>query len=222
MTFTTIHLMRHGEVDNPEGLLYGRLRGFGLTPLGQQMAVATADYLVEQGADITHVIASPLLRAQETAQPTALAYDLPVETDPRLIEAGSAFEGIAVNKNRWSLAHPRNWKLYVHPHRPSWGEPYKEIARRMSRAISGALEEAAGHEALLVSHQLPVVTVQRLLDGKPLSHNPLQRRCSLASLTSLLFDDDQLVGWNYVEPAAALLAEASDMTPGSSAASTKR
>ncbi len=222
MTLTTIHLMRHGEVDNPEGLLYGRLPGFGLTPLGRRMASATADYLVGSGADITHVVASPLLRAQETALPTALAYGLSVESDSDLIEASSAFEGIAVNKNRWALAHPRNWHLYLQPNRPSWGEPYKEIARRMSRAISRALREASGHEALLVSHQLPVVTVQRFLDRKPLSHNPLLRQCSLASLTSLLFDGDRLVGWNYVEPAAALLSEAQDMTPGSSAAATKK
>ncbi len=222
MTYTTIHLMRHGEVNNPEGVLYGRLPGFGLTPLGMEMAVAVAKYLVEEGADITHVIASPLLRAQETATPTALAYGLEVESDARLIEAGSEFEGVQINKNRWALAHPRNWKLYTRPHEPSWGEPYKVIAKRMSAAISSALHEARGHEALLVSHQLPVVTVQRFLDGKPLSHNPLFRQCSLASLSSLVFEGDELVAWRYTEPAAYLLADAQDMTPGASQAAVRR
>lgn len=222
MTFTTIHLLRHGEVDNPNGVMYGRLPGYGLTPLGKEMAQTVADYLVEEGADITTVIASPLLRAQQTATPTAKAYGLRVEADARLVEADSAFEGMQINKNRWALAHPRNWHLYTHPHRPSWGEAYNDIAARMSAAVASAVREARGHEALLVSHQLPIVTVQRFLDGKPLSHNPLKRQCSLASLTSLTFDGDTLVGWKYSEPAADLLAQARDMTPGASQAAVAR
>lgn len=222
MTFTTIHLMRHGEVDNPEGVLYGRLPGYGLTPLGKQMADTVAEYLVDEGADIATVIASPLLRAQLTARPTARAYGLQVEADARLVEAASEFEGVQVNKNRLALAHPKNWHLYTHPHRPSWGEPYADIAQRMNAAIASAVREARGHEALLVSHQLPIVTVQRFLEGKPLSHNPLRRQCTLASLTSLTFDDDQLIGWNYVEPAAELLSQAHDMVPGTSDTLTAR
>lgn len=216
MTFTTIHLMRHGEVDNPGGVLYGRLPGYGLTPVGKQMAGMVADYLVDEGADITTVIASPLLRAQLSATPTAKAYGLRVEADARLVEAGTELEGVPINRNRLALAHPKNWKLYLHPHRPSWGEPYADIAKRMSGAIRSAVREARGHEALLVSHQLPIVTVQRFLERKPLSHNPMRRQCSLASLTSLTFDDDQLVGWNYVEPAVDLLKEAHDVAPGAS------
>ncbi len=222
MELTTIHLLRHGEVDNPDGILYGRLPGFGLTPLGAEMAVAAADYLVDEGADITHVISSPLQRAQETAAPTAAAYDLPVQLDPRLIEAGNNFEGLAINQNRWSLAHPRHWGNYRRLHEPSWGEPYQQIADRMMRAVASALRQSRGHEALLVSHQLPVVTVQRSVQGKPLSHNPLSRNCSLASLTSLIFDGDTLIGWDYAEPALDLLQQAQDMTPGASDASLKR
>ena len=70
MDRTIIHVMRHGEVDNPDGVLYGRLPGFGLTELGHQMAARAAQYLVESGADIARVISSPLLRAQLTAAPT--------------------------------------------------------------------------------------------------------------------------------------------------------
>ena len=67
---TVIHVMRHGEVDNPDGILYGRLPGYGLTDLGIEMAEAVAEYFVDSGADITHVVASPLLRAQMSAAPT--------------------------------------------------------------------------------------------------------------------------------------------------------
>lgn len=222
MTYTTIHLLRHGEVDNPDGVLYGRMQGFGLTPLGRQMAVRVAQFLVGSGADITHVIASPLLRAQETALPTALAYDLPIETDPRLIEAGSHLEGVQIHRNPKVLAYPRNWKYYMRPLEPSWGEPYSQIGDRMARAVASALHEAKGHEALLVSHQLPVVMVQRTLERQRLAHSPRNRQCSLASLTSLLFDGDELIGWQYEEPAGDLLKEAQDMSPGSSVAAPKK
>ena len=72
MERTIIHVMRHGEVDNPGGVLYGRLPGFGLTELGHAMAARAAEYLVDSGADIARVISSPLLRAQLTAAPTAV------------------------------------------------------------------------------------------------------------------------------------------------------
>ena len=52
MTSTRIHVMRHGEVDNPEGVLYGRLPGFGLTGLGHEMVRLSAEHLVSSGADI--------------------------------------------------------------------------------------------------------------------------------------------------------------------------
>lgn len=221
MTFTIVHLMRHGEVDNPQGVIYGRMSGFGLTPLGKDMAQCVADYLVAEDADITHIRSSPLLRAQETALPTALAYELPIETDARLVEAASLFEGVNVNRNRWVLAHPRNWSKYRAPHRPSWGEAYAQILTRMQAALSSAIDEAYGHEALVVSHQLPIVMVQRFIQGRPLSHSPLKRQCSLASLTSLLFEEHTLVGWSYAEPAKKLLTLAHDVTPGSSAAATR-
>lgn len=212
--------MRHGEVDNPEGILYGRLPGFGLTALGKNMAECVADALILDGRDISHVIASPLLRAQQSAAPTALAYDVPILVDGNLVEAGSQFQGENVNRNRWALAHPRNWSRYVNPARPSWGEPYGQIAARMTAAVSSAIDAAWGHEALLVSHQLPIVTVQRFIQGKSLAHNPLFRQCSLASLTSLLFEDHTLVGWGYAEPAIDLVERARDVTPGVSKAVT--
>lgn len=222
MVQTKVHLLRHGEVDNPEGVLYGRLPGFGLTSLGKEMADEVADYLVETGADLTHVIASPLLRAQETALPTARAYDLPIEVNADLIEAGTNLEGIQIHRKPWQLAHPRNWKYFMNPLKPSWGEPYEHIQGRMLRAVADALVEAEGHEALLVSHQLPVVTVQRTLAGNRLAHSPTNRNCSLASITTLVFEDEKLVDWAYVEPAGELLAHAEDVSPGSSAAATKR
>ncbi len=222
MDRTIIHVMRHGEVDNPDGVLYGRLPGFGLTELGYAMAARAAQYLVDSGADIARVISSPLLRAQLTAAPTAAAYDLSILSDPRLIESDNVFEGLPVNTNRAMLANPKYYKYYCNPLRPSWGEPYRDIASRMSAALSSALREAWGREALVVSHQNPIVTLTRFVNGQPLAHAPKSRHCALASITSFIFSGATLVGTSYAEPAADLVAMAKDMTPGDSQADLRR
>lgn len=218
MARTTIHLMRHGEVHNPEGVLYGRIPGFHLSALGLQMADQVADVLSAAGHDIAAVITSPLERARETGAPTAAAFDLTASTDERLIEAANRFEGEVVNRNRWRLAKPVYWSSYVNPRRPSWGEPYTELVARMRGAVLGALGQVEGREALLVSHQLPIWAIRLWLEGRPLAHDPRRRQCSLASLTSLTFDGRTLVGLSYWEPAGDLLRRAEDMVPGTSAA----
>ncbi|MDO4242155.1 MAG: histidine phosphatase family protein [Actinomyces sp.] len=218
MARTTIHLMRHGEVYNPQGVLYGRLPGFHLSELGHQMAEQVAEVLSASGHDITAVITSPLERARETGAPTAAAYGLRATTDERLIEADNRFEGLPVNRDRRTLVRPEHWLSYVNPLRPGWGEPYTELVARMRGAIIDALGQAEGHEALLVSHQLPVWTVRLWLEGRPLAHDPRRRQCALASLTSLTFDGRTLVGLSYWEPAGDLLRRAHDMVPGTSAA----
>lgn len=221
MARTTIHLMRHGEVHNPEGVLYGRMPGYHLSGLGRRMAEQVADVLAASGHDIAAVITSPLERARESGAPTAKRFGLEPRTDMRLIEAGNHFEGVPVNRNRWVLARPEHWRYYLNPATPSWGEPYTEIVERMSGAIRDALPLAEGREALLVSHQLPVWTTRLWLEGRPFLHDPRRRQCSLASLTSLTFDGRTLVGLSYWEPAGDLLRRAEDMVPGTSAAAEK-
>ena len=204
---TTVHVMRHGEVFNPQKILYGRLPGYHLSELGVQMAKAAAESLA--GRDVTHLIASPLERAQETAQPFAEQYGLSVRIDPNLIEAGNYFEGKRVAVGDGALRDPRNWWVLRNPLTPSWGEPYQVIAERMWAAVEAARDAATGHEALCVSHQLPIWTLVRHVEHKALWHDPRRRQCSLGSLTSLHYDDDALVGIGYTEPAAALLSGAS-------------
>ncbi|MGO1400836.1 MAG: histidine phosphatase family protein [Flaviflexus sp.] len=217
MELTTIHLVRHGEVDNPTGILYGRRPGFHLTALGKAMGEKVGEAFSE-GHDVRYVASSPLERAQETAQPTADAFDLQIAIDDRLIEADNKFEGLAVNKNRWVLAHPRYYSWYTNPFEPSWGEPYTNVVRRMSGAIATALDAARGGEGVLFSHQLPIWTMRRFVEKKSLAHDPRNRQCALASVTSLTFADSQLLSLDYWEPAAELIKSAADMVPGTSVA----
>jgi broad specificity phosphatase PhoE len=198
---TVVHLLRHGEVHNPERILYGCLPGFGLSKLGIRQAERVAAYLGDH--DVVHVVASPLLRAQQTAVPIAAAHGVDLVTDEGLIEAGNVFEGSRVSVGDGALRHPRVWPKLLNPFRPSWGEPYREIAARMLAAVHRARRHAAGHEAVCVSHQLPIWTLRRYLNRRRLWHDPRRRQCSLASLTSLVFTGETLVEVVYCQPAGS-------------------
>lgn len=208
MTETVVHLVRHGEVENPGGVLYGRMPGFHLSGLGRQMAQRTAAYLAER--DIAHLVSSPLERAQETIEPLAETLKQPVHLDDRVVEAGNDFEGLTVGKNPKQLLNPRFWSKLTNPLKPSWGEPYVEIAQRMAAAIRDARAAAEGHEAVIVSHQLPVWVARTHFEGKRLWHDPRRRQCTLASVTSLVFDGDRFRRINYAEPARDLLPGATE------------
>ncbi len=204
---TAIHLVRHGEVDNPDGVLYGRLPGYHLSELGRQMADRVAQWSV--GRDVALVVASPLERAQETAAPIGAVHDLAVGSDERLIEAANHFEGLAFGVGDGSLRHPRHWPFLLNPVRPSWGEPYQRIAARVLGAVADARGRASGHEAVLVSHQLPIWVTRLFVERRRLWHDPRRRECALASVTTLTYDGRDLLSVTYSEPAADLLPRAS-------------
>jgi broad specificity phosphatase PhoE len=176
------------------------------------MAKAAAQVLADH--DITHVVASPLERAQETAEPIAAQFGLPVAVDERLIESANWFEGKQVSVGDGSIRDPRNWWVLRDPVTPSWGEPYRMIAERMFAALHAARAAAEGHEAVCVSHQLPIWTLRRYVERKRLWHDPRRRQCGLASLTSVHFEGTRVVGVGYSEPAAHLVA----LSPGAGTA----
>ena len=204
---SVVHLLRHGEVHNPEGVLYGRLPGYRLSDLGEQMAVRAAEALSDH--DIAAVVSSPMERAQQTATPVAEVHGREIITEPLAIEADNVFEGQRVSVGDGVLRQPRTWRHLWNPFRPSWGEPYDDVAARMRQAIENTRALAPGREAVLVSHQLPIWIARLDAEGRRLWHDPRSRQCTLASLTSLTFDGDQLVAITYTEPSRDLLPGAS-------------
>ncbi|WP_084956043.1 histidine phosphatase family protein [Thermoactinospora rubra] len=197
---TVVHLLRHGEVHNPGNVLYGRLPGYHLSERGHRMAELVAKSVA--GRDIVALYSSPLERARETAAPLAATLDLEVVTDDRLVEAANVLEGRPVGEFFRSL---RNYRHFWNFARPSWGEPYVEVVARMRAAIIDARRKARGHEAVLVSHQLPIWVVRLAAEGRRLWHDPRRRQCELASLTSFTFEGDRLVSVGYSEPARSLV-----------------
>jgi broad specificity phosphatase PhoE len=202
---TTVHLVRHGEVHNPEGVLYGRAPGYRLSERGQAMAQRLAEHFTDGSHDITVVTASPLQRAQETATPLAQRLGLDITTEERIIEAGNHFEGMTFGVGDGSLRHVRHWPYLWNPFRPSWGEPYRDVVARMWPAVLDARDAAVGHEAVVVSHQLPIWVTRLHAEGRRFLHDPRKRHCTLCSLTSFTFDGDRLVSVGYSEPAGDLI-----------------
>jgi broad specificity phosphatase PhoE len=203
-----IHLVRHGEVFNPDHVLYGRIPGFGLSGLGKLMAKESADSKV--GHPITRLYASPLQRTQESAAPWSADFGLEIITDERLIEPWNVFEGTA-GFGAKALRNPRLWPKLRNPFKPSWGEPYASIAARMLSVIEDAWNATETGEVVLVSHQLPIWMVHRRLAGERLFHDPRTRRCALSSITSLARTGDSFVEVDYQDPAAALQSSAIDL-----------
>jgi broad specificity phosphatase PhoE len=201
---TVVHLLRHGEVHNPHHVLYGRLPGYHLSANGRLMAAAAADYFDER--PVAAVFASPLERAQETAQPAAERLGLTITTDQRLIESENVLEGKTVSLA--SLAtNPLNWRYLWNPFRPSWGEPYVQVAARVQEVVDRAREAARGREAVCVSHQLPIWVTRLAAEHKRLWHNPNTRECALGSVTSFTFDGDELTRVSYAVPPRRQVAD---------------
>ena len=200
---SVVHLVRHGEVDNPAGVLYGRLPDFHLSALGRQMAERVADHLADH--DVTHLRSSPLERAQETMGPIADRFHLPITTDGRVIEGDNVFEGKVFSIGASTLRDPRNWWHLRNPLKPSWGESYHDIVARMRASMKDAAVAADGHEAVIVSHQLPIWMARCDVEGRRLIHDPRKRECNLASITSFTFIDGRMASVGYAEPAADLI-----------------
>ncbi|WP_202565825.1 histidine phosphatase family protein [Agreia sp. COWG] len=211
MVASQIHLVRHGEVFNPQRVLYGRLPNFGLSDLGHEMARAAAAQLVERRRAVSALYASPLQRTQESAQPVSEAFELPIVTDPRIIEPTNRFEGMSMRGRQSALKNPRTWPWLRNPTVPSWGEPYASIRTRMLAAMNDAYNSVDSGDVVLVSHQLPIWTTHLAIAGRPLFHDPRKRRCELSSVTSFERVGNRFVEVGYVDPAAHLAENATDV-----------
>ena len=203
---STIHFLRHGEVFNPEKILYGRQPGWYLSERGQEMAKTVAEW--SKQFDVGAVLASPLQRAQETATPLAQTHGLTIITNDNLIEATNIFEGQKFEMGSGVLRHPKSWRYLTRPWIPSWGEPYDRQVTRMLAALFAARDAAAGKDAFTVSHQLPIWILRSAVEGRHMLHDPRKRQCSLASVTSFHLDQNgEISDVSYAEPAKHLLPE---------------
>lgn len=207
MQATTIHFVRHGEVENPNHVLYERLPGFHLSNRGLKMARATAKYIatVPQMRTISAIYSSPLERTQETAQQIASALQIgPIILDNRLIEAENNFRGKRIGYGEGALWKNNNWKLVSNLWKPSWGESYKSIAARVGDFAREQVKNHPGEQIVAVTHESPIWSYRHLLETGHAEHNMLLRKTALASITSITYDcaNMNVLSITYMDPAA--------------------
>ena len=200
----TIHFVRHGEVHNPEKILYGLQPGWRLSDRGKEMAAVIGQWSTK--LDLGAIHASPLQRAQETVAPIIAKHKLSLTTDKNLIEASNIFEGKKFELGSGVLRHPASWRYLYNPWKPSWGEPYDQLISRMLKGLFAARGAAGGKDAICVSHQLPIWILRSAVEGRRLLHDPRKRECTLASVTSFELDSEGMISSvSYSEPAKHLL-----------------
>lgn len=195
-----LHLVRHGEVHNPQRVLYGRLPGYGLSVDGRRMARQAAEYVHALDRPVTALVCSPLQRTQESSEPFTEIFGLEPRIDERVIEPTNVFEGRRMLR---ALVNPWNWRHLRKPALPSWGEPYADVIARMNEAMTEAWQAADSGDVVIVSHQLPIWITHLAVAGLPSRHDPRERRCALSSVTSFEMDEDGK--WTeiaYAEPAS--------------------
>jgi broad specificity phosphatase PhoE len=197
VTAERVHLVRHGEVNNPGGVLYERLPNFGLTSKGRDLAQSALRHVPL--ASISRLVVSPLQRARESMEPWEKSTGLTATVDDRVIEPWNEFRGMALDGGLSLATRPDLWKFLINPLQPSWGEPYQDIAQRMLAAMRDAADLVDGGDVVIVSHQLPIWMVHRAMADKPLAHLPGTRRCSLSSVTSFQVHPADFVEFGYRE-----------------------
>lgn len=211
MSERQLHLVRHGEVDNPGRVLYGRIPGFKLSAKGHEMALAAAKEIASSGRQVAHLYASPLERAQQSAAPFVELLDLDIKTEIGIIEPTNWFEGMVNSGPDAAFKQPKYWYKFWNPFLPSWGEPYRRVANRVVGAMDRAWEAGGDGDIVMVSHQSPIWMAHLSIDKKPLFHNPSKRRCDLSSITSFTKRNGVWVEVDYRNPAIDLLDNAIDV-----------
>ena len=194
-----LHLVRHGEVHNPRRVLYGRLPGYGLSTDGRRMARQAAEFVHGLDRPLSALIASPLQRTRESAEPFTELFGIDPVIDERVIEPTNVFEGRRMVR---ALLNPWNWRHLRRPALPSWGEPYNDVIARMNKAMTEAWGSVDGGDVVIVSHQLPIWVTHLAVAGLSTRHDPRERRCALSSVTSFEMADGKWTEVSYAEPAS--------------------
>lgn len=163
------------------------------------MARQSAEYIRGLQRPVSTLIASPLQRARESAEPFEELFGLDPSIDERVIEPTNVFEGRRMQR---VLANPVNWRHLSRPAVPSWGEAYERIIARMLEAMDEAWDHASGGDVVVVSHQLPIWITHLSVAGQAMRHDPRRRRCALSSVTSFERRGARWVEVAYAEPAS--------------------
>jgi broad specificity phosphatase PhoE len=192
-------LMRHADVENPEGVIYGHLPGFRLSELGRAQAAAVGQSLRDRG--IRRIVHSPLDRARETAEIVNAQLPSPVrlipENELREAEFGRYLQGV----KRWQVPMRRP-RFFVHKLRRgavAGDESIETLGRRVLGVVDRVAREHPGEVSLLVSHADPLQAAWILLDGRPQTEREMyHKQVDKASILEVDLDGERVVSTRYI------------------------
>lgn len=185
---TKIYLVRHGEVHNPEKILYGRKPGFHLSESGREQAAKLGQFLT--GHPIAAIYSSPLQRTHETAAIVA-SFLTPVlfMYDERLLEVKTPLEGKPI-----SLFTDLSFNGYSDDLISQGGESMTDILHRMEDIIGEVRKKHEGQEVVLVSHGDPIMITRAKHKGLPIVWSTIRGDFYVghAKGIQLTHDDDEV------------------------------
>ena len=150
---TSIYFIRHGEVNNPEKIIYGRLPNFGLTRRGEKQAEEAADFFNDK--DIHAIYSSPLDRAKQTAEIIMKKLEIPViHFSDQLIEVKSSYQGTKSSELDFLQS-----EVYLQPLDPT-DETVEQIATRMMHFLNKITKVHNGKHIVAVSHGDPIMALK--------------------------------------------------------------
>jgi broad specificity phosphatase PhoE len=181
---TTLYFVRHGDVHNPDQILYARLPGFRLSTLGETQAAAAGTYFKDR--PLAAIYSSPQHRAQQTAGAIAQYHPaLTIQTLELLDEIHSPFEGRPL-----ADLDAMGWRLYTNL--PAGYETAEDIMTRVVATIQQMRAAYPGQEVVCVSHGDVVLAARYWAKGIPFNDNTKNREAlypATASITALSFPD---------------------------------
>lgn len=160
-----LHLVRHGEVHNPGGVVYSDLPDFPLSATGRRQAAAAAHHLAASTAAV--LVSSPLDRARETAAPIAARLELPVAIHPGLTEWGLSLRWAGARWEDLDDVFPGELAAYAdNPAALAFSpESLAALADRAEAVVTALGMAHPGATAIVVSHQDPIQALRLRLRG---------------------------------------------------------
>jgi broad specificity phosphatase PhoE len=164
-----VHLIRHGEVENPDNLVYAKLPGFGLSELGRAQASQAARHLGSQ--PVVAVWSSPLERALETASIIARRFGVPVRVEDTLTEWALLDRWAGTRWDEIDTRFPGELSAYLqHPTDLAFApESLTQMAARITSTIEALATRHPEGDVVIISHQDPVQAARLQLSGRDLS-----------------------------------------------------
>ncbi len=160
---TRIFFVRHGEVNNPSKVWYGRLTGFGLSLEGKKQITKTARILAKNKIDA--IYASPLLRAKESAEIIANILHLPINYSDDLLEIKSSLQGKTF---AYLLSRSIKLDVFASSKNKILGETIDQVEQRMQKFINGTINKHKGKNIVAVTHGDPIMITKAKKEGLPL------------------------------------------------------